>query len=47
MAELDREMMERLEERSGDGGSAGLELEDGTVPTGYRRNVKANIHRYI
>jgi len=39
--------MAKLEERSGDGGAAGLELEDGKVPTGLRRNVKANIHRYI
>jgi hypothetical protein len=29
VAELDAEMMARLEENSGDGGAAGLELEDG------------------
>jgi hypothetical protein len=32
MAELDAEMMARMEERSGDGGAAGLELEDGKAP---------------
>lgn len=29
MAELDAEMMARMEERSGEGGAAGLELENG------------------
>jgi len=47
IAEQDAELMAKLEERSGDGGAAGLELEDGKVPGGLRRHVKENMHRYI
>jgi hypothetical protein len=32
LAERDAELMARLEEHSGDGGAAGLELEDGQAP---------------
>ncbi|KAI9854804.1 MAG: hypothetical protein M1824_006559 [Vezdaea acicularis] len=46
LAELDDELRAKLEERSGDGGSAGLELEDGN-PVSMKRGVKNNMFRYI
>ena len=46
MAELDEELRAKLEGRSGDGGAAGLELEDGK-PAAMKRGVKANMFRVI
>ena len=45
-AELDDELREKLEAMSGDGGAAGLELEDGQ-PVSMKRSVKNNMFRYI
>ena len=46
MAELDTELREKLEGRSGDGGAAGLELEDGK-PAAMKRSVRENMFRLI
>lgn len=46
MAELDEELLEKLEGRSGDGGVAGLELEDGK-PVAMKRGVRENMFRLI
>jgi hypothetical protein len=46
MAELDEELRVKLEEMSGDGGAAGLELEDGK-PVAMKRGVKQNMFRLI
>lgn len=46
MAELDAELREKLEALSGDGGSAGVEYENGTAE-GLKRGVKANMFRVI
>lgn len=46
MAELDEELRLKLEEMSGDGGAAGLELEDGK-PVAMKRGVKNNMFRLI
>lgn len=46
MAQLDEELREKLEGRSGDGGAAGLELEDGK-PVAMKRGVRENMFRYI
>ncbi|KAL8807298.1 MAG: hypothetical protein Q9182_000803 [Xanthomendoza sp. 2 TL-2023] len=46
MAELDEELRMKLEGRSGEGGEAGLELEDGK-PTAMKRGVKNNMFRLI
>ena len=45
-AELDEEVRQKLEAVSGDGGAAGLELEDGQ-PVSMKRSVKNNMFRYI
>ncbi|CAF9909437.1 MAG: hypothetical protein ALECFALPRED_005707 [Alectoria fallacina] len=45
-AELDDELRQKLEAMSGDGGAAGLELEDGQ-PVSMKRSVKNNMFRYI
>ncbi|KAL9073343.1 MAG: hypothetical protein Q9161_002958 [Pseudevernia consocians] len=45
-AELDDELRQKLEAMSGDGGAAGLELEDGQ-PVSMKRGVKNNMFRYI
>ncbi|KAI0768077.1 hypothetical protein BD413DRAFT_614738 [Trametes elegans] len=45
IAEMDVELMDRWKERQGS--LANAEFEDGQVAEGYRRNVKANIFRYI
>ncbi|MCJ1252320.1 hypothetical protein MMC24_000125 [Lignoscripta atroalba] len=46
MAELDEELRLKLEGISGDGGAAGLELEDGR-PVAMKRGVKNNMFRLI
>ena len=46
MAEKDAQMRQALEGISGEGGEAGLELEDGQ-PTSMKRGVKNNMFRYI
>ena len=46
MAVSDEEIRRRLEERSGDGGVAGMELEDGK-PVAMKRSVKENMFRLI
>ncbi|KAI9705471.1 MAG: hypothetical protein M1836_006226 [Candelina mexicana] len=46
MAELDEELRQKLEGASGEGGAAGLELEDGK-PVSMKRGVKNNMFRYI
>ncbi|MCJ1469616.1 hypothetical protein MMC07_008251 [Pseudocyphellaria aurata] len=46
MAELDEELRLKLEGRSGEGGEAGLELEDGK-PAAMKRGVKNNMFRLI
>ena len=46
MAELDEELRLKLEGISGDGGAAGLELEDGK-PVTMKRSVKNNMFRLI
>ena len=45
-AELDEQMRARMADRSGDGGDAGLEMEDGKVK-GIGRGVRENMFRYI
>ena len=46
MAQLDEELREKLELRSGDGGAAGLELEGGK-PVAMKRSVRENMFRLI
>lgn len=46
MAELDEELRLKMEGMSGDGGSAGVEYEDGKAE-GLKRGVKANMFRLI
>ena len=46
VAELDAEMMKKMSGISGDGGSAGIEYEDGQ-PVSMKRSVKNNMFRYI
>ena len=46
MAEADEELRQKLEEMSGGGGEAGLELEDGR-PVAMKRSVKENMFRLI
>lgn len=45
-AELDQELRDKLEALSGDGGSAGVEYENGKAE-GLKRSVKNNMFRYI
>ena len=46
IAQLDEEMRQAMEGTAGDGGEAGLELEDGK-PVSMKRGVKDNMFRYI
>lgn len=46
VAEFDEELRLKLEGRSGEGGEAGLELEDGK-PAAMKRGVKNNMFRLI
>ncbi|KAK8105765.1 uncharacterized protein PG998_003763 [Apiospora kogelbergensis] len=46
VAELDEEMMKKMSGIAGDGGSAGIEYEDGQ-PVSMKRSVKNNMFRYI
>ena len=46
VAELDKELMEKMSGIAGDGGSAGVEYEDGQ-PVAMKRSVKNNMFRYI
>lgn len=46
MAEMDEELRLKLEGISGEGGEAGLELEDGR-PVAMKRGVKENMFRLI
>lgn len=46
MAEMDEELRLKLEGISGEGGEAGVELEDGK-PVAMKRGVKENIFRLI
>ncbi|KAL9092636.1 MAG: hypothetical protein Q9159_000707 [Coniocarpon cinnabarinum] len=46
IAEIDRELMEKMAGRVGDGGEAGVEYEDGQ-PTAMKRGVRENMFRYI
>ena len=46
MAQLDEELREKLEGRSGGGGTAGLELEGGK-PVAMKRSVRENMFRLI
>ena len=45
-AELDEELRQKLEGIAGDGGEAGMELENGQ-PVSMKRGVKNNMFRYI
>ena len=45
-AELDEELRKKMEGLAGDGGDAGLELEDGR-PVSMKRGVRENMFRYI
>lgn len=46
MAELDEALKLKMQELAGDGGDAGLELEDGQ-PVSMKRSVRNNMFRYI
>ncbi|KAK5044414.1 hypothetical protein LTR84_011286 [Exophiala bonariae] len=46
VAELDQEMRSAMEGLAGDGGEAGLELEDGKAVS-MKRGVRENMFRYI
>lgn len=46
VAELDAELQEKLADRSGEGGAAAVEYEDGK-PASIKRSVKNNMFRYI
>jgi len=46
MAQLDEETRRAMEDIAGDGGEAGLELEDGK-PVAMKRGVRENMFRYI
>lgn len=45
-AQQDAELRQKLEDISGGGGTAGLELEDGQ-PTAMKRGVRENMFRLI
>ncbi|KAH7388724.1 hypothetical protein BKA66DRAFT_389548, partial [Pyrenochaeta sp. MPI-SDFR-AT-0127] len=45
-AELDQELLLKLQGIAGDGGDAGVEYEDGK-PVAMKRSVKNNMFRYI
>lgn len=46
MEEADEEMRRAMENLAGDGGDAGVELEDGK-PVAMKRGVRENMFRYI
>ncbi|TFK36024.1 hypothetical protein BDQ12DRAFT_655065 [Crucibulum laeve] len=46
VAERDAELLEKLNDISGDGAGAGVEYEDGQ-PATMKRNVRNNMFRYI
>ncbi|KAH8171216.1 hypothetical protein LIA77_07983 [Sarocladium implicatum] len=46
IAQQDQELQEKLSAITGDGGSAGIEYEDGK-PADMKRSVKNNMFRYI
>ncbi|PYH90253.1 hypothetical protein BO71DRAFT_334888 [Aspergillus ellipticus CBS 707.79] len=46
VTQADKELRERMEQMSGDGGAAGIEYEDGK-PTAMKRSVRNNMFRYI
>lgn len=46
MAQLDEELRLKLDGLSGDGGDAGIELEDGK-PVAMKRGVRDNMFRLI
>jgi hypothetical protein len=46
MAQLDEELRLKMAGLAGDGGEAGVELEDGQ-PVSMKRSVKNNMFRYI
>jgi len=46
MAQLDEELRQKMAGLAGDGGEAGVELEDGQ-PVSMKRGVKNNMFRYI
>jgi hypothetical protein len=46
LSQLDEELRQKLEGMSGDGGAAGLELEDGK-PVAMKRGVRDNMFRLI
>lgn len=46
MAQLDEELRQKMAGLAGDGGEAGVELEDGQ-PVSMKRSVKNNMFRYI
>jgi hypothetical protein len=45
-AELDQELLAKLQGHEDDGGAAGIEYEDGK-PVSMKRSVKNNMFRYI
>lgn len=46
IAELDEELKQKMSGLAGDGGEAGVELEDGQ-PVSMKRSVRNNMFRYI
>jgi len=46
LAEMDEELRMKMSGLAGDGGEAGVEMEDGQ-PVAMKRSVKANMFRYI
>lgn len=46
LSQMDEEMRRAMEGLAGDGGEAGLELEDGK-PVSMKRGVRENMFRYI
>lgn len=46
MAQLDEELHKKLEGMSGEGGAAGIELENGK-PVAMKRGVRENMFRLI
>lgn len=46
VSQADRELRERLEQMSGEGGAAGVEYEDGK-PNAMKRGVRNNMFRLI
>ncbi|KAF7592915.1 hypothetical protein BBP40_012236 [Aspergillus hancockii] len=46
VSQADKELREKLEQMSGDGGASGVEYEDGK-PSTMKRSVRNNMFRYI